>query len=95
LFASSEVTFALTSGGHNVGIVNPPGVPKRHYRIGTLHAGAPFVDPDSWLASAEQRDGSWWTAYVDWLDARGGAKVPPPPPSEGLAAAPGAYVFET
>lgn len=95
LFASSEVTFALTSGGHNVGIVNPPGVPKRHYRIGTLHAGAPYVDPDSWLASAEQRDGSWWTAYVDWLDARGGAKVPPPPPSEGLAAAPGAYVLET
>ena len=26
---------------------------------------------------------------------RNGAKVPPPPPSEGLAAAPGAYVFET
>lgn len=95
LFASSEVTFALTSGGHNVGIVNPPGIPNRHYRIGTLHAGAPFVDPDTWLTAAEQRDGSWWTALDEWLEARGGAKVPPPAPSKGLAAAPGAYVFET
>lgn len=95
LFATSEVTFALTSGGHNVGIVNPPGVPKRHYRIGVLPAGAPFVDPDTWYESAEQRDGSWWTALDEWLAARGGAAVPPPAPSEGLAAAPGSYVLET
>ncbi len=95
LFASSEVTFVLTSGGHNVGIVNPPGLPDRYYRIGTLHAGAPFVDPDTWFVAAERRDGSWWTALDEWLTARGGASVPPPAPSRGLAAAPGAFVLET
>ncbi|WP_019015838.1 alpha/beta hydrolase [Elioraea tepidiphila] len=91
-----EVTFLLTNGGHNAGIVSPIGHPRRRYRIRTHHAGEPHLDPDAWLAAAETRTGSWWPAWTSWLAAQdgrmvsargpGGAHHPP------LADAPGSYV---
>ena len=35
LLTDTEVTFVLTSGGHNAGIVSEPGHPHRHYRVAT------------------------------------------------------------
>ena len=35
LLTDTEVSFLLTSGGHNVGIVSEPGHPSRHYRVAT------------------------------------------------------------
>ncbi|MQU09660.1 PHA/PHB synthase family protein, partial [Pseudomonas helleri] len=32
---SAEITFVLTSGGHNAGIVNEPGRPRRQYQVRT------------------------------------------------------------
>src|SRR5574341_701016 len=71
LLTDAEITFALTSGGHNVGIVNPPSGPAAHpdasYRLETRAHGAPYVDPQSWLETAEPRAGSWWPAWQRWL----------------------------
>ncbi len=107
LFADTDVTFALVSGGHNVGIVNPPGPgisPGIGSRIGSFqlmtHArGERYMDPDTWAAVAPVREGSWWPSWEEWLAAAGTeGKIPPPPlgaPERGypaLADAPGRYV---
>ena len=90
----TEVTFLLTSGGHNAGVVSPPGTQGRSYQIAVHTHDAPYVDPDSWREEAVQRDGSWWPAWEAWLARRAGSLVPPPAPVDGLPAAPGSYVLE-
>ena len=97
LLADTEITFALTSGGHNAGIVSEPGHPHRHYRIATRHADGPFVDPDAWLADTDVKEGSWWPEWAAWLHAHSHAPVDPPklgaPAAYApLCDAPGTYV---
>ncbi|WP_066459754.1 PHA/PHB synthase family protein [Castellaniella caeni] len=98
-FFPGELSFVLTSGGHNAGIVNEPGHPRRQYRIRTRRPGDPFLPPDDWLATTSVRDGSWWSAWAQWLAERSGAPEAPPRPgipgSPTLGDAPGAYVLET
>jgi polyhydroxyalkanoate synthase len=95
-----EITFVLTSGGHNAGIVSEPGHAHRHYRIQTRPAGGAYVAPDEWQARAAPVDGSWWPAWTGWLRARSGAPVAPPALGAAalgypvLADAPGGYVLE-
>ena len=99
LYVDADVTFCLTSGGHNVGIVNPPDVeaPPRHYRIATKKAADRYVDPDQWFSRNAPLDGSWWPAWQTWLTERSGK--PAKPPSMGNAEfaamgdAPGTYVL--
>ena len=99
LYADADVTFCLTSGGHNVGIVNPPDAeaPPRHYRLATKKAADRYVDPDQWLSRNSPLDGSWWPAWQTWLAERSGK--PGKPPSMGNADfaamddAPGTYVL--
>jgi polyhydroxyalkanoate synthase len=97
----AEVTFVLTSGGHNAGIVSEPGHPRRHYRISTRPADGRYVDPEVWAARATSTPGSWWTAWWKWLKARSGDEVPAPrigAPNAGytpLCDAPGTYVRQT
>jgi polyhydroxyalkanoate synthase len=98
LLTDAEVTFTLVSGGHNVGVVAEPGHPHARFRtIARAHEG-PYVDPDAFLSSAAEQEGSWWPQWRAWLDARSGAQVPPPrmgaPDRPPLAAAPGTYVLE-
>ena len=98
LLTDTEVTFLLTSGGHNAGIVSEPGHPHRHYRIATKREDDNYVDPDVWAAQTSPVEGSWWPRWSDWIAAHSGARVAPPPlgaPKAGyapLADAPGAYV---
>ncbi|MCO4087587.1 MAG: alpha/beta fold hydrolase [Limnohabitans sp.] len=98
LLTNVDTTFVLTSGGHNVGIVNPPGVPGRSYQALTkLHDG-PYLDPDAWQEEAPKHEGSWWPHWVDWLQAHG--SLPELPPAMGtqdwppLCPAPGTYVLQ-
>lgn len=99
MLTDAEVTFVLTSGGHNAGIVSEPGHPRRNYRIFATPAAAPHIDPDAWLQKAVVHEGSWWPAWTDWLTARSGDDVAPPTtgaPAGGytpLDAAPGSYVL--
>ena len=100
LVADGEITFVLTSGGHNAGIVSEPGHGHRSFRYATRPAGAPYVDPDRWVAEAPTREGSWWTAWHAWLVERSGSRGAPPAmgaPDRGyppLDDAPGAYVLQ-
>ncbi len=97
---SQEVTFVLTSGGHNAGIVSEPGHPGRSYQQGWRRNGDPYVDPDTWQQANPRHEGSWWPAWQAWLveqstgqrEAPGyGAPMAGYPP---LADAPGTYVHQ-
>jgi len=102
LQADVDITFVLATGGHNVGIVSPPGtsIPGRDYRIGTHGSAAAYVSPDKWLQSHDPVPGSWWPAWFDWLKENSSAPVPVPPIGasglgpEPAVAAPGDYVFD-
>jgi len=74
----AEITFVLTSGGHNAGIVSEPGHPNRHFQMQVRPAGASYVAPDEWVATAPAREGSWWPEWSGWLKARSGAARRPP-----------------
>ncbi|WP_283805856.1 alpha/beta fold hydrolase [Bradyrhizobium sp. ARR65] len=92
----ADVTFLLTSGGHNAGIVAPPAEPGHTYQVMTKGADAPYVGPDEWLKLAPRHEGSWWPEWSAWLSARSGGLCEPPhvgvASSQGLPDAPGDYV---
>jgi polyhydroxyalkanoate synthase len=88
----TEVTFLLTTGGHNAGVVSPPGTPGRSYQLFVHAQDAAYLGPDAWQAINRQHDGSWWPAWESWLAERAGPMVAPPAPVPGPAA-PGSYVL--
>lgn len=96
----AEITFVLTSGGHNAGIVSEPGHPHRHYHMLKRPLDGPALSPEEWTEQAPDHPGSWWVAWKEWLDAHSGDPVAPPAmgaPDKGYAAicdAPGRYVLE-
>jgi polyhydroxyalkanoate synthase len=101
LFTCNELTFLLTNGGHNAGIVSEPGHRGRRYRMATRQYGDCYIDSDTWLTRATEGDGSWWPAWATWLESKSDAERVPPPsagaPSRGLTplcAAPGVYVYQ-
>lgn len=98
MLTDADVTFVLSNGGHNAGIVNPPGHPHRHHQIATHREHEIYVDPDAWQQAAERHEGTWWPCWLGWLDRHSGEPAPrigaaargyPP-----LADAPGEYVRE-
>jgi polyhydroxyalkanoate synthase len=101
LFTDTELTFVLTTGGHNAGIISEPGHARRSYRIATRRNGDRYVDPDSWAAQTATKEGSWWPEWADWLAAKSSAGLiaPPQPGAFGrgatpLGPAPGTFVLE-
>ncbi|MEL6363943.1 MAG: alpha/beta fold hydrolase [Pseudomonadota bacterium] len=106
LFADVEVTFALTNGGHNAGVISDPGHPRRRHKVLTKQDCERYLSPDIWLERAEARDGSWWTTWFDWLAAKSSGEKPAATPKRAdipgnllrknarLPDAPGAYVMQ-
>jgi poly[(R)-3-hydroxyalkanoate] polymerase subunit PhaC len=92
----ADVTFLLTSGGHNAGVVAPPGEPGHSYQLMAKGEDAPYVGPDEWLKRAPRFEGSWWPEWTRWLVARSGNPCEPPQLGFGNADrfpdAPGDYV---
>ena len=102
ILTDTELTFLLASGGHNVGVLNPPdkGFEGAGYQVATRARGAHYIDPDTWAQSTPSHDGSWWLVWRHWLSERSGKPAAPPelgnagagyPP---LGDAPGDYVFQ-
>ena len=100
LLTDAEITFVLTSGGHNAGIVSEPGHKGRRFKVLTRQAEGLSFDPEEWEDRAEPKKGSWWIEWGEWLARHSGAPVAPPPlgaPDKGyapIADAPGHYVLE-
>jgi polyhydroxyalkanoate synthase len=97
--ADGDITFVLTNGGHNAGILSEPGHPHRHFRMGLHRHGEQYVDPQDWLARNVPREGSWWPAWSSWLKHQAGTLVSPPSLGQSsgkfaaLYDAPGRYVL--
>lgn len=89
----TDLTFLLSSGGHNVGIVNPPGVEGRYYRMRAYNPNSNHLSADEWLASTTRKRGSWWPEWSRWLAARSTSGAAPPAEGALLGPAPGAYVM--
>ncbi len=100
LLNQGEITFVLTSGGHNAGVVSEPGHKNRHFRMALRPADGLYVGPEDWQAAALVTEGSWWEPWATWLTKRSGDRGPPPEMGcveagyKVLEAAPGTYVLE-
>ena len=98
LFTNNDLTFVLTNGGHNGGILSEPGHRGRQYRLGHRPAGGTYTAPDAWLDQHTVQDGSWWSAWVSWLKDKSAEPGAPPQmgaPKQGYTIfddAPGTYV---
>ncbi len=99
--AGGPVTFLLTSGGHNAGIVSPLGHPRARYRAHSREPEDLQLDSDDFYAQVPVTPGSWWPGMVEWLRQHSGEPVSAPPMGAGQRryrpreAAPGTYVHMT
>ncbi len=98
-FARTQVTFLLTTGGHNAGIITPPGHPTRKYQVHTREPHDRYISHHHFHAEMPYHKGSWWPEWQQWLAQRSSGQVAPPPmgaPEAGyppLYDAPGEYVM--
>jgi poly(3-hydroxyalkanoate) synthetase len=89
------VRFVLSTSGHIAALVNPPDNQKASFR--TAPSNPP--DPLQFLATADQKPGSWWLDYSGWLAERSDGLTTSPAGlgQEGYpvqCAAPGTYVHD-
>ena len=101
--AHAPVSFVLSSGGHNAGIVSPPTGPAAHpqasYRFAVHARGHAPADPQLWLQTAQSVKGSWWPCWHQWLSEHSSEQIKAVPVTGLLAdgqavAAPGTYVHQ-
>jgi polyhydroxyalkanoate synthase len=94
LLTDTDVTFVLTNGGHNGGILSEPCHAGRHFRCGHKDEGDAHITASDWFGSHQPKDGSWWPHWTQWLKKRSGPAGHSQPASfDVLDAAPGRYVL--
>ncbi|MEF8698371.1 MAG: alpha/beta fold hydrolase [Candidatus Accumulibacter sp. UW20] len=97
---ATELTFVLSSGGHNAGIVNEPGRSRRSYQLSVCRTGERFLDAETWKKRTPSSPGSWWPAWQKWLEEHSSGSEAAPPmgaPDKGyapLCEAPGTYIHQ-
>ena len=98
--ADTDVTFLLTKGGHNAGIVADPGQVKGSFQVLTRSSTGHYLDPDTWARIAPRFEGSWWPEWTRWLASHSGEPTDLPAlgtPAQdypALCDAPGTYVMQ-
>ena len=96
---AEEITFVLTSGGHNAGIITEPDHPRRTYQVSLRKEREKYIDPDTWRRTVSVKKGSWWLEWREWLVEKSNGETPPPAmgaPEDGIEPimdAPGSYVL--
>jgi polyhydroxyalkanoate synthase len=98
LLMHTEITFCLTSGGHNAGIVNPPRPKTTHsYQLALHRQEDQHTDEVTWQQTIPAVEGSWWVAWNDWLQMHSDKRCKPPAMGgvrrTVLEDAPGSYVL--
>lgn len=95
---SAKTRFVLAASGHIAGMINPPSAGKGGYWTDETGDAAAAGTATAWLAGANKHEGSWWSDWTKWLEARSGNRMPAA--AVGSAAyppiqdAPGSYVLE-
>ena len=94
----AELTFLLTNGGHNAGIMSDLQDKWRRYQVAVRLPGQHHIDPDRWAQRTPVREGSWWPEWSRWLGGHSSDEASAPPtmglPGEDpIGDAPGAYVL--
>ncbi len=86
--------FVLAASGHVAGVINPPAANKYHYWVNDKIDDREHAE--EWLDQAEQRDGSWWSDWAEWVKAHAGKQIPARDPKKGklkvIEPAPGSYI---
>ncbi len=87
--------FVLGASGHIAGVINPANKNKRCHWVGSTALS--HDDAQQWFNNATEVPGSWWSQWLDWLQARSDKKITAPKTLGNkrykvIEAAPGRYV---
>ena len=89
-----KIRFVLGASGHIAGVINPPTKNKRSYWVNEDVK----TEAEGWLTAAEEKKGSWWADWADWLKPLSGEQRAPRKPGNAnykpIEPAPGRYVRE-
>jgi polyhydroxyalkanoate synthase len=87
--------FVLAGSGHIAGVVNPPAAQKYQYWVN----GKACETLEAFVEGAEERTGSWWPDWLEWVKAQDpatvkaeGARIPGKGKLKAVEDAPGSYV---